>query len=169
MSGTSMAAPHVAGAAALLLSINPDITTAELKALLLDNVDVVPELSSYVSTSGRLNVYKAVEAMAFVTSVPNLSYDGTVYTLNTINLSTTLEFWKSKNVYVVINRYNISNIIGTVSGSVSIDSSGNGTYTPVSTEIDFVPGEHIEILVYKDSTLENLITRQIVSPIFSEF
>ena len=59
--GTSFAAPHVAGAAALLLSNYKDLTTAELKEALLESVDKVPDLSGKCVTGGRLNVAKALE------------------------------------------------------------------------------------------------------------
>jgi subtilisin family serine protease len=39
LSGTSMATPHVAGAAALLISQNPNLTYAEVKDLLQNNAD----------------------------------------------------------------------------------------------------------------------------------
>jgi subtilase family protein/fervidolysin-like protein len=59
-SGTSMAAPHVAGAAALAKAAFPGATDVGLKALLLRSVDPVPWLQGAVRTSGRLNVDAAV-------------------------------------------------------------------------------------------------------------
>lgn len=54
--GTSMAAPHVAGAAALLKSYLPDLSTPQLKNLLLSSALPLPALAGKVSTGGILNV-----------------------------------------------------------------------------------------------------------------
>ncbi|MEN3943588.1 choice-of-anchor D domain-containing protein [Prosthecobacter sp. SYSU 5D2] len=64
MSGTSMAAPHVAGALALAKSIAPLITVAELKNQLMQTADPVAELASASVTGGRLNAARLVEAVA---------------------------------------------------------------------------------------------------------
>ena len=60
LSGTSMATPHVAGAAALAKAAFPSATAVGLKALLLDSVDANPALADETTTGGRLNVAKAV-------------------------------------------------------------------------------------------------------------
>ena len=61
-SGTSMATPVVSGVAALVLSANPKMTMAELRAHLLDSVDPLPALKGKVSTGGRINAARAVRA-----------------------------------------------------------------------------------------------------------
>ena len=67
LSGTSMATPHVSGAAALGLSVC-NLTAADLKTDLLNNVDHISSLAGRTSTGGRLNVKKAIRACA--TSIP---------------------------------------------------------------------------------------------------
>jgi subtilisin family serine protease len=59
-SGTSMATPHVAGAAALAKSAHPGAGGLALKALLLRTTDAKSSLSGKTATGGRLNVNTAV-------------------------------------------------------------------------------------------------------------
>lgn len=66
LSGTSMAAPHVAGAAALLLAANSSLTTEQIKALLMDSSDRVPALAGKM-VAGRLNVATAIAAAGSAT------------------------------------------------------------------------------------------------------
>ena len=59
-SGTSMASPHVAGAAALLWSVNPDITPLEMKAILMDSGDSLPALEGKTVSGKRVNLVNAM-------------------------------------------------------------------------------------------------------------
>ena len=54
--GTSMATPHVTGAAALYASINPGATAATIKAAILSSATPTASLSGKCVTGGRLNV-----------------------------------------------------------------------------------------------------------------
>ena len=58
LSGTSMATPHVAGACALLLSVNPSLTVAALKEALFNTVE--PTLAGQCVSGGRMNVARAL-------------------------------------------------------------------------------------------------------------
>ena len=60
-SGTSMASPHVAGAAALVWSVNPGLTIAEMKQLLMDSGDPLAALDGKVVSGKRLNLLTALE------------------------------------------------------------------------------------------------------------
>ncbi|WP_408888244.1 S8 family serine peptidase [Myxococcus faecalis] len=71
MSGTSMATPTVAGAAALMFAANPDLTAAQVRDLLVQTVEIDPDLKGKVSTSGKLDIAAAVKAAEeFVTTPP---------------------------------------------------------------------------------------------------
>jgi thermitase len=70
MDGTSMASPHVAGTAALELSINASASTSFLKYALLSSTDVKPALSGKSVSGGRLNANAAVNAIQGVEPPP---------------------------------------------------------------------------------------------------
>jgi subtilisin family serine protease len=65
LSGTSMACPHVAGAAALIWAKNPTWNYQKVKAALLSTVDPIPGLKGKIVTGGRINVLKAMNVRTF--------------------------------------------------------------------------------------------------------
>jgi|tagenome__1003787_1003787.scaffolds.fasta_scaffold20929799_2 thermitase len=62
-SGTSMAAPLVAGAAAMLRQVDSKATYSELRTALRQSVDKPPALNGKVLYGGRLNVRLALDAI----------------------------------------------------------------------------------------------------------
>jgi subtilisin family serine protease len=64
LSGSSMAAPQVSGAAALILSVEPELSTTALKADIVEHVDHLPTLAGRLITGGTLDVCKALPGCA---------------------------------------------------------------------------------------------------------
>jgi subtilisin family serine protease len=63
LQGTSMAAPHVTGAAALLFSLEPAATVTEVRDALLLGADRVPSLAGKTTSGGRLDIPHAMDAL----------------------------------------------------------------------------------------------------------
>ena len=61
MSGTSMAAPHVSGVAALIASEYPEATNQEIKDRIIYGADKVEGLRDKSVSGGRLNAFSALE------------------------------------------------------------------------------------------------------------
>jgi len=91
--GTSMAAAHVSGACALVWSVNPSLSHWDVKRIILETVDLIPELQNQTPclSGGRLNVYNAVieAGQLALTKIDDVNYGDLVlpdaniiYTIN---------------------------------------------------------------------------------------
>ena len=76
LSGTSMAAPHVSGVAALVASLNPDWSSSQLKHAIMESVDKLPSLFGAALSEGRINASSAVQRS---TSPGVLQFDSVSY------------------------------------------------------------------------------------------
>lgn len=81
-SGTSFAAPQVAGVAAMMLAVNPNLSASEVINILKSTADTtiydIPENANYIGRigSGRLDAYQAVKT-ACSSDFNNESFTGT--------------------------------------------------------------------------------------------
>ena len=81
-SGTSMASPHVAGAVALLMGANPNLTAGEAKQLITSTADrdaFTGPVTTNAWGAGKMNVLSAMRAMLNIntdTATELLSYHG---------------------------------------------------------------------------------------------
>jgi subtilisin family serine protease len=61
--GTSMSAPHVTGAISLIWAHAPQLTSTEMKQLLIATVDSLPDLVGTTVSGGRLNLHRALAVL----------------------------------------------------------------------------------------------------------
>lgn len=86
MSGTSMAAPHVAGAASLVWSHYPEWDYSAVRTNILQSVDQLPQWENFVITGGRLNAYKALQVPDTIPPAPITDLEVIDAFYNTVHL-----------------------------------------------------------------------------------
>ncbi len=131
MSGTSMAAPYVSGAAAFLYSISPSASYSAIKNALLAGVRKDDELVDFVSTSGILDLG---------TSVKLLGRQWLRFEADEILLSTnvTLAAGETIDLPVLINDAPAL-AAGTYSASIDLSDANGSAEVPVTLEVVAAP------------------------------
>ena len=116
ISGTSMAAPHVTGTAALLKSYMPLVEYQQIKTAILGSAEVKTAFNGKMVTSGRLNAYQALRTVSppWISVTPKTG---------------TVAAGQNRNIMASLNSNNM--IAGTY--SVVIDIETNDPVHPVLT------------------------------------
>jgi subtilisin family serine protease len=138
LSGTSMATPHVAGAAALLAQQHPDWTGAQLKAALTASATPNPDLGEYAQGAGRVDVARAIEQT--VVSEPT-------------NVSLGLQSWPHDDDEPVTKSFSYRNTGATdVTLALALDTdAAEGVFTLSADEITVPAGGTAEVSVTADT------------------
>jgi minor extracellular serine protease Vpr len=148
-SGTSFAAPHVSGAAAILLQKNPTLGPQQIKSIISTTADPVSDtfgtlFPQEISGVGRLNITKAFDANLII------SPDYAIFDLS--------PFAKSQTVEFELNTINGAKPNPTISIEfddkiVSFDHKIDGTTLSVTANIvESKVGEHQGSIIILDHT-----------------
>src|SRR5262249_7572916 len=136
--GTSGATPHVAGAAALLISAYPSATMPEVKAALLDSVDVFPAYTNKMVSNGRLNVDRAMQLLGerLSSAPPHITFQPqsqTVVLSNSFGFNTVVTGARPLNFQWRFNGAAASDATNTAYGKPAAAEGDAGDYVLVAS------------------------------------
>jgi len=121
LSGTSMATPHVAGAAALIWAQYPSLTMHQVLVRLLGSTDRKSAFVGRMTTGGRLNIANAFSTKPLIALTTDMGY--TPDTAGPYNISTSVV-----DDGVVTSVKLIYTLNGAGGDSLNMASSGNDSY-----------------------------------------
>ncbi|MDR2474899.1 MAG: S8 family serine peptidase [Bacteroidales bacterium] len=133
--GTSAACPHVAGLAALILSVNPTLTNQQVRNIIESTAQKVGGYS-YQTTSGRSNGtwnnemgYGLIDAYSSVSSACSTTYN---FTDQTVTANTAIEY---------CGKINVQNVTVTNNAKLTLD----GIETTINGPFEMQSGAGLEI------------------------
>lgn len=138
LNGTSMAAPHVAGVAALIRSLYPSATASAVKNVLLGSGDELASLSGMTVSGKRLNAFNALSLLASDVTAPVISLTG--------EASTTVT---QGNVYTELGATAVDTVDGDITATVggdTVDTSVIATYTVTYSAADTRANQALEVI-----------------------
>ncbi|MGV9777221.1 S8 family peptidase [Streptosporangium sp. NPDC003464] len=139
-SGTSMATPHVAGAAAILKQRHPDWKARQLKDALVSTARTAQDLTVYEQGGGRVDIARAVRQGVTATGVLDL---GTHKDGGSTSPSGTVAYTNSTQAPVSLTlAVTLSNLDG--------DAPAQGALTPGSTSVTIDAGATVTVPVTAD-------------------
>jgi subtilisin family serine protease len=134
IAGTSMAAPHVTGLAALIWSQNPALTHYQVKARIMNGVDKLAGLSGKTITGGRINAYTSLAQQTELPAVfkvsPYSTAAGGTVTITGANFGNTMGTLTLATVSMLVTSWADTIITATVpddavSGAVQVNGQGS--------------------------------------------
>jgi len=134
LSGTSMATPHVAGAAALIWAQYPTLTMKQVIVRMLGSTDRKNAFVNRMTTGGRLNIATALSTKPLIALTTDLPYTNNV--TGPYNVSTTVV-----DDGMVTNVKLVYSINSATSDSVDMTSTGNDSYAAS------IPGKALETTI----------------------
>jgi len=174
-SGTSIAAPHVTGAVAILLQKYPNLDPASIASLIITTTDPVTDAYGKVfpisvAGSGRLNITRASSADLIIIPhglVFNLSYENPNETralhLNSIDngIIPKLKVQFSSNEPNLAFSYTITN--NTINAQITDDIKKSGDYDGFITIYDSKTLYHVPVLIHvtKGTVMANQVNTHI--------
>ncbi|PEJ60841.1 hypothetical protein CN692_01770 [Bacillus sp. AFS002410] len=144
MDGTSMASPHVAGAAALILQAHPDYTPFDVKVALMNTaVDLKETHSVNEVGAGRVDVYDAVHADVSVRAITKTDQVSDGKLVQVDEQTGSLSF----------QNHNVTDEATTASETVQIKNRSQSQNKTFTTSVKFTPSNGGRIL---DASLNNV-------------
>ncbi len=129
--GTSYAAPQVAGVVALMRSVNPNLTPAEVESIIKSTTDQIADAHLFPGLlgTGRVNAYKAVLAVKTACEAATVNFTNQIVSTNTTVTSL-------GNIYV-------QDVIVTNGAKLTLDAACE---ILLDTNVEVEPGAELEII-----------------------
>ncbi|MEQ4301493.1 S8 family serine peptidase [Plantactinospora sp. B6F1] len=164
LNGTSMATPHVAGAAAILAQTHPDWTAARLKSALMSTAKDVG-LTVYQQGAGRLDVARA-DRQQVVATTPNLDFGLVPITGQTLPIDKQVTYANGSDKPVTLTVATTLHAPGgeTVSGAlrgdttVTVPAGGTASATVTLDANDLARGNYSGTVVATDEASGTRVT-----------
>ncbi|MFI9593494.1 S8 family serine peptidase [Nonomuraea sp. NPDC052265] len=153
MSGTSMAAPHVAGAAAILAQLHPDWTGQRLKAALTGSAMPAPGLTPYRQGTGRVDVVRALAQQ--VVAVPERLWtyfpsDGSGEWVST----GTVTYDNAGDTPADLDLTSDGDVVRLSAQRLQVPAKGQATVTVTIDARDKATGEHLATITARSGATE---------------